>query len=200
MTTRRRFEGFTLIEMVVVIGVVIALAGLTVSIATLVMRNAARQKTVAFFKELDSACAGYKADHGSFPRSAETDALDPRQHFNPTAPEYLVASRYLYMALSGGGAGKAYRTFTPKELSRTAGGASAPQQAPYVIDPFGFCVGYSTAGAVTEEEYRTQVRVNATAGRPNPPRGYNPTFDLWSTANATTASGAAKWIKNWGGD
>lgn len=201
MTPRRRFEGFTLIEVVVVVAVIIVLVGLTVSVATFVLRKAARENTVTLFKELESACARYQTDHGAFPQSAETDALDPRRHFHPTAPEYLAASRHLYTALSSsGGAGKGYHTFTPRELSKPSSGAASPQQTPYVIDPFGLCVGYSTASAVAEEEYRTQVRVNPQASRPNPPRGYNHTFDLWSTAGANSESGAAKWVKNWGGN
>jgi hypothetical protein len=44
----------------------------------------------------------------------------------------------------------------------------------FVKDPFGNSYGYSTAGP--------------TSG------GYNPTFDLWSTANSTTT---AQWVKNW---
>lgn len=70
----------------------------------------------------------------------------------------------------------------------------------HVRDPFGNCLGYSTAGAVAEEAYRTQLRTAPQAGRPTPPQGYNPTFDLWSTGGSTSESGTATWIKNWGGN
>jgi hypothetical protein len=48
-----------------------------------------------------------------------------------------------------------------------------------IRDPFGNSYGYSTAN---QSSLAT---------------GYNPTFDLWSTAGQKTSAGRAKWIKNW---
>jgi hypothetical protein len=53
-----------------------------------------------------------------------------------------------------------------------------------ISDPFGNSYGYSTAN------------------QPDPSKGYNPTFDLWSTAGLTTAGPPTQadqnqWIKNW---
>lgn len=50
------------------------------------------------------------------------------------------------------------------------------QDVQFIRDPFGNSYGYSTA-------YQS-----------DPLKGYNPTFDLWSTANSTKP---AEWIKNW---
>lgn len=36
-----------------------------------------------------------------------------------------------------------------------------------------------------------------TAYQANPSNGYNPTFDLWSTAGATGGTNQTQWIKNW---
>ena len=58
-----------------------------------------------------------------------------------------------------------------------------------IIDPFGNSYGYSTAKA----------KYNENPGA-NPNYGFNPTFDLWSSAGTTAADKAAyeqKWIKNW---
>ncbi len=49
----------------------------------------------------------------------------------------------------------------------------------FIKDPFGNSYGYSTVG-----------QAGGTTG-------YNPTFDLWSTAGSTTAAGKPGWIKNW---
>jgi hypothetical protein len=48
-----------------------------------------------------------------------------------------------------------------------------------IADPFGNSYGYSTKMASTGNG------------------GYNPTFDLWSTAAGTTSNDVPKWIKNW---
>ena len=55
------------------------------------------------------------------------------------------------------------------------------QPVQYIQDPFGYSYGYSTANQAD----------------PITPNGYNPTFDLWSTAGGTTTSDIPKWIKNW---
>jgi hypothetical protein len=65
----------------------------------------------------------------------------------------------------------------------------------YLTDPFGYSYGYSTA-------YQADL---VTAPNTTPTHGYNPTFDLWSTAGSkatpTPSSNpdmvTAKWIKNW---
>ena len=55
-----------------------------------------------------------------------------------------------------------------------------------ISDPFGNSYGYSTANQAD----------------PVTPKGYNPTFDLWSTTGLTTAGQPTQadqnqWIKNW---
>ena len=78
----------------------------------------------------------------------------------------------------------------------------------YIVDPFGLSYGYSTA-------YQAQVDLanNQTpAVTPASGYGYNPTYDLWSTAGysragrsvPTNTSGTSPatfngnlWMKNW---
>jgi hypothetical protein len=52
-----------------------------------------------------------------------------------------------------------------------------------IVDPFGNSYGYSTANQA------------------DPAKGYNPTFDLWSTSGLTTTPPTGtitqQWIKNW---
>jgi len=68
---------------------------------------------------------------------------------------------------------KAYMQFKPNMLGTDANNKVYPR------DPFGNSYGYST-------------RMAATGGA-----GYNPTFDLWSTAGLTTGNDSTQWIKNW---
>jgi type II secretory pathway pseudopilin PulG len=188
----------------VIIAVILLLAGLVVAIANVVMNKSARNLAQTQIKELSLACERYRTDHGSYPQSADTDALDPQLHFAPTAPGYAKACLHLYSCLAGdhlpAGApdGKPdpgesmYHTFKPKELMTGPTGTVS-----YIRDPFGQCYGYSTIGATTEADYRAQLKISSTVARPNPPQGYNPTFDLWSTGNGTTAAQTGKWVKNW---
>ena len=125
---------------------------------------------------------------------------------DPTTANYKTASLVLYRALSGdrnlnrivdaadesleidGSAlgtpliqlPNSYYTFKPNQLSPTD-----QTQIPvdFIRDPFGNSYGYSTANQAAAAN------------------GYNPTFDLWSTAGLTTSPPTAtitpQWIKNW---
>jgi hypothetical protein len=59
------------------------------------------------------------------------------------------------------------------------------QNVQYIQDPFGYSYGYSTT---FQHDLDQGLQ---------PTHGYNPTFDLWSTAGGTTTSDIPKWIKNW---
>ena len=70
---------------------------------------------------------------------------------------------------------KNYFAFKPQLIGQMNGVA-------FVRDPFGNAFGYSTAKA------------QAPAGND----GYNPTFDLWSTAGLTNGTNTqSQWVKNW---
>ena len=92
--------------------------------------------------------------------------------FNPTAAQYAAASVFLYKELSGDPTGnrvptgKSYFSFKPNMLLPK----DQAQAVIAIADPFGYSYGYSTA-------YQA-----------NPSKGYNPTFDLWSTAGTGTGS------------
>jgi hypothetical protein len=120
----------------------------------------------------------YKADNGIYPTDTDIAALDARTQTN--SADYQVASLSLYKFISGDAdndanrvvESKAYFAFKPNQLFPQ----DQTQAVTYVRDPFGNSYGYSTAQQTT------------------PTKGYNPTFDLWSTANSTNP---AQWIKNW---
>jgi prepilin-type N-terminal cleavage/methylation domain-containing protein len=179
-------RAFTLIELVVVMTVILIMAGLVLGVSGYVHRRGATSRTEAEIKALESACENYKVDNGTYPRSTDTDALDPTASVNPTS--YVKASLFLYQELSGArtspfrstvAGAKQYMTFKPDTLYPTD--ETKPVQ--YMQDPFGNSYGYSTRKASDPTK-----------------SGYNPTFDLWSTGGTTSASeslNGAKWIKNW---
>jgi len=201
---------FTLIEMIVVIAVILVLVGITIPIASYVNNRAARTRAAGEISEMSTGLGSYQTDFGAYPQDVATGSLDPRGDFNPvggpSALRYRAACLSLYSALSGDAlpAGmpdgnpekKGYIHFLPNRLKTTTP-ASGPMVVGYLKDPFGNPYGYSSVGAAEEVSYQLALQNDAAAPRPNPPHGYNPTFDLWSTAGQTMSDGASKWVKNW---
>ncbi len=194
---------FTLIELIVVVGIILILAGLVLSTAGYARKKGARARAETEIAAMSAACESYKADNAVYvrgPASAVTvgsitipanvtDTLDAQAYLDPTNATYGQASLYLYTQLSGDltgnqqATGKSYFTFKPLMLSLDSNG-----KVTAIKDPFGNSYGYSTAQAAN----------------PGGSAGYNPTFDLWSTAGvapsptpAPPATQQNLWIKNW---
>ncbi len=67
-TTRPR-RGFTLVEILVVIGIVVILAGLLVPMVARSMRQAKQTRTAADMQSISTALEAFKMDHGDYPRT-----------------------------------------------------------------------------------------------------------------------------------
>src|SRR6266496_6230469 len=214
----RRYNAFTLIELIVVVSIIAVLGALVLSTAGYARKKGARARAETEIAAISAACENYKADNGVYPRdptpNTATDALNARTMGDPTTTLYNTASLVLYRALSGdrnldravtaadqnfnidGTAlspplnqlPQSYITFKPNMLSPAGGTGTVTA----IADPFGNSYGYSTA-------YQHDIDLG------NPPtHGYNPTFDLWSTAGLTTNPPGTgtdtitpQWIKNW---
>ena len=191
-------SAFTLIELLVVVAIIIVLAGLVLSTAGYMQKKGARSRAETEIAAMSAACESYKADNGIYPRDTTnntTDNLaaltasptpDPRPtSYDPNDSRYAAASFYLYAQLSGNPSGdrstysqRSYFQFKPSMLSPLGGTGTVTA----IRDPFGNSYGYSTAQQA------------------NSSYGFNPTFDLWSTAGTSNATGAAyeqAWLKNW---
>jgi type II secretory pathway pseudopilin PulG len=180
-----------LVELLVVITIIVILAGLILATTGYVQKKGARSRAEAEIAALSAALESYKADNGIYPTNSDTNALDASVSTDPSTSTYQKASLYLYEQLSGDATGtrqpsasaKSYFAFKPNML------LPAPPSTANVIairDPFGNSYGYSTIRAATGTG------------------GYNPTFDLWSTAGYTPSGGATptptpqnQWVKNW---
>ena len=216
-------RAFTLIELLAVITIILILAGLILNIAGNAQYKAAMARANSEIKQMETALESYKADTGNYPEGpastttppapTSTDTLnaqsqteiDPSSSGGTANPDYSAACTFLFQQLSGNtqlaasnpttGSSKIYITFAPGQLST---GSALPTSATYIIDPFGFCYGYSTANAYAVAN-----------GTPTTTAGYNPTFDLWSTGGYSPSSGKAYptnvtpaqyntlWAKNW---
>ena len=201
--SERGYNAFTLIELIVVVGVIIILTGLVLSTVGYARKKGARARAETESAAISAACESYKADNGVYPRGPATattigtitipanvtDSLNTRTSGDPTSttnPTYSETSLYLYTLLSGDSngsrspGGKSYMEFKPKMLLPAGGTGTVTA----IADPFGNSYGYSTANQAA------------------PANGYNPTFDLWSTAGLTANppnpdTVTPQWIKNW---
>src|SRR5436309_8263994 len=98
--SERGYNAFTLIELIVVVGIIIVLTGLVLSTVGYARKKGARARAETEIAAMSAACENYKADNGIYPREASsTDALDARLSGDPNA--YQAASLYLYKQLSG---------------------------------------------------------------------------------------------------
>src|SRR5712671_5526790 len=94
----RRYYAFTLIELIVVIGIIIVLAGLVLSTAGYARKKGARTRAETEIAAMSAACESYKADNGVYPTNTDTNGLDPT---TGTIANYKTPSRYMYGELSG---------------------------------------------------------------------------------------------------
>ena len=202
---------FTLIELVVVVGIITILTGLVLSTVGYARKKGTLARTETEIAAIAAACENYKADNGIYPRgqstsvppigtpaytvaTSGTDDLNARVNTDAIQKIYQDACRYLYEQLSGDtnldlavDAGKkSYFAFKPSMLALIRDQSGNVIGLSHINDPFGNSYGYSTANQA------------------DPTKGYNPTFDLWSTAGAAPSPTPAPpatlldlWIKNW---
>jgi prepilin-type N-terminal cleavage/methylation domain-containing protein len=184
-----RAEGaFTLIELLIVMAIILVLAGLILATSNYVQKKGYRSRAEAEIAAISAALENYKADNGVYPSATDTNTLKPNTMGDPTKAAYQKASLALYTLISGDAdndanrisESKSYFNFKPNQLTPTN------QKSPvlYIKDPFGNSYGYSTVKASV----------------PTGTDGYNPTFDLWSTAGNIDPSNSpaqSQWIKNW---
>src|SRR5262245_37978426 len=181
-----RFNGFTVIELVLVIGIMIVLAGLVLNTIGYVRKKGARARAETEMAAMSAALENYRADNAAYPTNTDTNGLDPT---TGAISNYKAPSRYMYGELSGDrdfngtpdtGA-RSYMTFKPALLLRDdmSNPPSSTNRVTAICDPFANSYGYSTMKA---------------SGGVN---GYNPTFDLWSVADGAAGTDQTKWITNW---
>lgn len=192
-------RAFTLIELLTVICIIAILMALVINVAGMVQTKASRDRASAEIAALSAAMESYKADNGIYPMDEElTDKVDP---LSPTTPD-SKASLFLYKQLSGDDA-DASPDFTRTgderqnpvyfefETKKGMVKLSSSKKVEGLTDPWGTYYGYSTI-------YAAALQKSAVDNTPVPAnhKGFNPTFDLWSTANDTSGN-TEKWVKNW---
>lgn len=189
---------FTILELLIVMSIIIILAGLTIATMGYVQTKSRRSRAEAEIAAISATLENYKADNGVYPQDGITNALLPNTMGDPTTSGYKNASLSLYKAISGDGdndanrsvEAKSYFSFRPNQLFPD----TQNQAVTFFRDPF-----VDKSGKPCSYGYST-----VKASLPNGTDGYNPTFDLWSTAGETGPKTGEtfdqyqqRWIKNW---
>ena len=184
-----RYNGFTLIELIVVVGIIIVLSGLVLSTVGYARKKGARARAETEIAAMSAALENYKADNGVYPNSAGTGGTDGLDPSTTNLANYQVPCQYMYGQISGDrdfdgmpdANVRPYMAFKEILLLRAdmSNPPSSSNPVTAIRDPFGNSYGYSTMKA---------------SGGAN---GYNPTFDLWSITDGPPGTDQTKWIKNW---
>ncbi|RFC41953.1 MAG: pseudopilin PulG [Verrucomicrobia bacterium] len=192
-----RRAAFTLIELMVVIGILCSLMTMVLGVQKYAQTKSKRSRTETQIAGFSAAAEAYRSDNGTYPRGEETDGLGSvgESAGATTSTAFLNSNLAFYVMLTGdanrdgkpdsAGAGAAaeaaqpaYMNFSPSQLFLQSGRVS------FMQDPWGKAFGYSTKRSKAIQ-----------AGADDPLAGHNVTFDVWSTANMDDKEKA--WISNW---
>ena len=185
----RRYNAFTLIELIVVVSIIAVLGALVLSTAGYARKKGARARAETEIAAMSAACENYKADNGVYPNSSGTGGTDGLDPSTSNLANYQMPCQYMYGQISGDRDFdgipdtnvRPYMAFKEILLLRAdmSNPPSSSNPVTAIRDPFGNSYGYSTMKA---------------SGGAN---GYNPTFDLWSITDGAPGTDQTKWIKNW---
>jgi len=167
---RAKPEAFTVLELLIVITIIIVVAGLILATTGYVQKKGARSRAEAEIAAMSAALENYKADNGIYPQyNGATGGHALYQSLSGDGNDAIGGVPPIGSTGLPGSSGKSYMTLKNNMLR-----PNPPDATTRVVDPFGNDYGYRI-----------------------PPGTNNPTFDLWSTANANPPSDQNQWIKNW---
>ncbi len=186
-------RGFSLIELMVVVGIMVVLAGLLIGSLPGIQTRVNRGKVEAFIAELESGLSRYQIDNGSYPQNPPTGtSADARDTSG------IEGARVLYRHLSGdweqtGSAvddkNKDEKIYVNKLDYEGNKNSKEPRAISIggefmVVDSYGNPIRYlAQPPNIPENERKT----------------YNPTYDIWSIADADPIEEdeQARHITNW---
>ena len=157
--------------------IILVLAGLILATSSYVSNKGARSRAEVEIAAMSAALENYKTDNGVYPSDITHRRADNRRS-SAISDRQRDTVQDLSGDLNGDGQSDlgvtSYMAFKPNQT----GGTTAPF---FVKDPFGNSYGYSTI-----------FQTDST-------KGYNPDFDLWSTAGTSTTGtpNPVPWVKNW---
>src|SRR5215470_12142417 len=104
-----RYNAFTLIELILVVGIMVVLAALVLSTAGYARKKSGRARAETEIAAMSAALENYRADNAVYPRDANTDALAAvtDQTFSTKNPPGPVPTSYNSDPVTGAAAYKA---------------------------------------------------------------------------------------------
>ncbi|MFO1440500.1 MAG: prepilin-type N-terminal cleavage/methylation domain-containing protein [Verrucomicrobiaceae bacterium] len=218
----RRASGFTLVEMMIVISIIVVLAAMTIGGYNYAMRGSKRRTTEATMTAITSSLERYFEKNGEYPEPATKD------EFAPTMPGKVYnvgGARCLYQALRGdgydaikgagntasGGNSASDGNFDETEVLNVMFKDMPPTMWRKLNGLFFMVDGFSNPFQYVKAPSSTTAAAGAggAAGGGASVTTINATYDLWSygedvlntSAKSSDTIGkpeiAAKWIKNW---
>ena len=219
----RRVSGFTLVEMMIVITIIVVLAALTLGGYNYAMRGSKRRTTEATMTAITSSLERYLEKFGEYPEPAKQD------EFTQTMPGKMYnvgGARCLYQAMrgdgydaikgagnsAGGGPAASDGNFDELEVQNVMFKDMPPTMwrklngSYFMVDAFQNPFQYVKAEAATSA---AGTGGTGATGKDSKAATINSTYDLWSygedVSNTSARSYdtiekpniAAKWIKNW---
>lgn len=199
----RRFAGFSMVELLVVVGIVVVLAGLLLAAMPGITSAINRNKARAFLAELEGGLSAYQVDHGIYPLN------DPAGGDRDRAG--VLGAAVLYRHLSGDfdldgevDFDKGEMIYVPRLDYASNLGADEPRSTAMGAGAKMFGSLSPTGAFLVIDSYRNPVRYLAQP--PNLPPGRdretrNPSYDLWSVTDADPKASRdeARYLTNWGG-
>ncbi len=181
-------QGFSLIELMVVIGIIVLLAGMLIASLPGIQNRINRSKVTQLLAELEGGLSGYHIDNGIYPQNPASGDRDATG---------LLGSTVLYKHLSGdwdldGKTDEDEEIYVPKLDYDRNKNSKAPRSTPYqgsyaVVDSYNSPMRYlADPPNITADQRKT----------------VNPTYDLWSIVDtepgeSSDSSAQAKYITNW---
>lgn len=168
-TPKQRVSGFTLVELLLAVLIMLILAGITIAALGPIQRGAAARATEAFIAELETGLTRYEIDFGWYPLSPENGVSS--QDFGTRDQEGRLGSGILYKELSGdfngdGEPDSDVDTYVKNLVGNPAKTVEAPTGGGFwILDSFNGPIRY-LADQKTIDDRQT----------------FNPTFDVWSIA------------------
>src|SRR5437773_1695701 len=81
------YNAFTLIELVVVVGLILVLTGLVLSTIGYARKKSARARAETEIAAMAAACESYKSDNAVYPRTSVTDTFTAVTNRTPPDPQ-----------------------------------------------------------------------------------------------------------------
>jgi prepilin-type N-terminal cleavage/methylation domain-containing protein len=223
----RRAAGFTLVEMMIVISIIVVLAALTLGGYNYAMRGSKRRTTEATLTAVTSSLERYLEKFGEYPEPANEEEM---VEIMPGKMYNVGGARCLYQALRGDGydAIKGVQGGSAAESPASSDGDFGADEIDnvlfkdmpptmwrkhagiyFIMDAFSNPLQYVKAPPPSTSSSGAGAGGGSSGGNSGAPATINSSYDLWSygedTVNTSMRSAdtletpdlAAKWIKNW---